>query len=104
MVDKLSWTVWWYDFNGRCIKTMNIFSHFSFNEDVKKLLKKEKDESKFKEELQNKLKYYFWGRCEWEVTISAWPPNEQVEDKKVDVYEQIMLNYDIFADYIWRNK
>lgn len=40
--------------------------------------------------------YQWWGRCEYEVILSDWPGMK--EQKKIDVYEQLMMNLDIVAD------
>lgn len=45
--------------------------------------------------------YYFWSKCEWEIILSDFPPSKKFQEKKVDVYEQVMLNWDIFINYVW---
>ena len=74
--------------------------------------------------------YYFWSKCEWEVVITDWPTHITVEEieelneelsryearwhrkpyslnvglpvqKKVSVYDQVMMNWDIFVEYVW---
>ena len=47
--------------------------------------------------------YYYWAKCEWEVIVSDWPTSGKVE-AKIDVYNQVMLNWDKFADYTWKNR
>ena len=76
--------------------------------------------------------YNFWSKCEWEVVITDWPTHITVEElnrlqkeldghtaaygnppyalsvdlrvaEKIDVYDQIMLNWDIFINYLWEN-
>ena len=47
--------------------------------------------------------YYFWARCEYEVVISGWPPAHGDVDRKVDIYEQLMLNWYAFVDYVWEH-
>lgn len=48
------------------------------------------------ERLRSECHYYFWGKCEYEVVISGWP-NENIQ-KKIDVYEQLEANWDIFKE------
>jgi hypothetical protein len=84
-----------------------------------------RDYNKCKEEIRKSLMYHFWAKCEWEVVITDWPPhisndelerlNKEKEEyirswdrepfslsynpsvcKKIDVYEQIMNNFDLF--------
>lgn len=102
MKEKLSWKVYIYDFNAKEIKEYDIFSHGTFQKELKKILKKASTLDEFSEELKKQLMYYFWSRCEWEVIISAWPPSDdRQEEIKVDVYSQVMLNWDVFRKYVW---
>ena len=74
--------------------------------------------------------YYFWCKCEWETVITSWPPHITMKEldrlntereketekynrepyclyvepdisEKIDVYQQVMNNFDIFVDYVW---
>lgn len=98
----MQWNVYVGDFNGRNIKVYNIFNHSGFAEDVKKIYKKYKDDFEvFSEAIRRSLSYYFWSKCEWEVIVSHWPPREDFRDEKIDVYSQVMLNWDVFIKYVW---
>ena len=100
----LKWLVYNEDFNARCIREFDIFNHHSFREDCIKNAKKNKDnKEEFIEALRRDLMYYFWSKCEWEIILSDWPPSGQVE-KKIDVFDQVMLNFDVFVDYLWEEK
>lgn len=130
---NLKWNVFRYDINKNEIVTFNIFDHWRFEEDVQKSLKKFKDKDEFAEQLRRDLRYYFWSKCEYEVIISSFPVyitmneldrlnSERVEHKekwgkdyfrisvcpdagsKIDIYEQVMNNWDIFLDYVWNSK
>lgn len=78
----------------------------------------------FIKEVDGWLMYYYWGKCEHEIILTSWPSyitKEELEkinqessvkfraainlevERKVDVYEQIMINKDAFFDYLWRN-
>ena len=99
----MHWFVYRENFNQRKIEPYDIFNHHSFNEDIKDIYKKNKDDfDSFSEQVKRSLMYYFWSKCEWEVIISDWPPStkEKVEEK-VDAYDQVMLNWDIFIKYVW---
>lgn len=106
---NLTWNVYVYNFNNRCIETRNILGNGSVI--IRNVLEKAKSEykenvpdyDKFKEEVRNIVMYYYWAKCEWEVIISAWPPNENAKEEKVDVYSQVMLNFDVFYNYIYNN-
>ena len=98
----MEWYVFYHNFNERKIEKLNIFDHSSFAEDFKKLKKKENDIDKFAEELRLDLFYYFCSKCEYELVITPWIG--EAEDIKVDVYGQVMLNFDKFLDYVWNFK
>ena len=130
---KLQWNVYIHNFNGKSIETFNVFEHQRFYEDVCKDLKKSKDIDEFAAQLKGHLFYYFGSKCEYEVVITSWVPhidkdeldrlNSEAQEfynthkhypyslyvspevaEKVDVYSQIMNNYDIFVGYIWSHK
>lgn len=103
----LAWNVFREDFNARCIKVFNIFDHFSFREACGKAARKYKDDrEKFTEEVRRSLMYFFWSKCEYEIILSSWPPDHRgdFQNRKVDVYEQVMLNWPLFAEYVWQNR
>lgn len=130
---NLEWNVFYHDINKNKIATKNIFNHWKFNEDVQKSLKKFKDKDEFAEQLRRDLMYYFWSKYEHEVVITSFPPyiktNEldRLNDErnlcreknkrdpiclsvdletgaKIDIYAQVMNNWDIFLDYVWNSK
>ena len=130
---KMQWNVYVEDINSKKIKEFNIFKHNKFYEGVKNILRICKTKEEFSKSLKKEIMYYYWAKAEWEVIITSWPPhlsvnafNEMQEDVKnyeeqyghapytiplklnigvkVDVYDQIMLNYDVFVDYIWNFK
>lgn len=95
----MEWNVYYYNFNGKKIEKFNIFDHYRFREDVEKDLEKYKSKDEFAKALRSHLFYYFGSKCEWEVLISPWIGDGKTV--KVDVYSQVMLNFDVFVDYVW---
>lgn len=104
----LCWNVFNENFNRKEIEVINVFEHTSFYEDCKKAARKYKDDrEKFLDEVRRSLMYYYWSKCEWEIILTSWPPpreGREFRDKKVDVFEQIRINWDIFCEYIWNNR
>ena len=100
----MEWNVFYHDSNKQELKTFNIFDHSTFNENVQKLLKKYKDKNEFAENLKRELMYYFWCKSEYEVIISPWCGGRNTKDIKVDIYTQVMNNWDIFLNYVWESK
>lgn len=101
----LEWYVFVADFNSKKIKKYNIFDHWSFREDCRKTAKKKEITKKeFCEEIRSSLMYYFWAKCEWEMLLNDFPPHESFNQKKVNVYEQVMLNHEVFFNYLWDHR
>ena len=100
----LEWNVIKYNINDKKLVKFNIFDHSRFYEDLKKLLEQHKEKDQFAEELKKDLMYYFWCKAEYEVLISGLFSKNPNETEKIDIYDQIALNYDRFVNYIWDNK
>ena len=86
------------------METFNVFNHRSFVLDVDKDLRRSQTKEEFAEKLRRSLMYYFWSKCEWEIIVSPWVGGRGDEGIKIDVYWQVMNNWDIFLDYIWNIK
>lgn len=104
----MTWNVFTFNFNTKKLNIYNVLSHTLFVESVERRAKELygdnlPDYIKFKEYVKLELQYYFWSKCEYEVLLSAWPPNENIEDKKIDVYDQVMLNFEQFYNYLYHN-
>ena len=101
----LEWNVYYGNFNSREIETYNVFHHYGFVEKCRQELKNYKDDREgFLKEVRSWLMYFFWSKCEWEVIIQHWPNSEGFHDKKIDVYDQVTMNWNKFADYLWENR
>ena len=127
------WNVYREDFNHRAIVEYNIFDHSGFAQDANKLLKADIPKDEFAEQLKRSLMYWFWCKSEHEVVISSWPVyidkaeldriNTEYEEynnkwnhypykinvspdvgKKIDIYSQVMMNWEQFVEYVWINK
>lgn len=123
-VDKLVWNVYHYSFNNKDIEPVNIFNYFikEFIMSLDRKFKKDKSIN-LKEELRKEFAYRYWSKYEFEIILTTFPAyvskaeiDRLVEEtksgkyyshyvnleraKKIDVYEQIMLNYDKLYDYV----
>lgn len=87
----------------------------------------------FEAEIKRYLMYYFWGKAEHEIILTSWPPHidaqrelpRLVKEKeeatakghnryyldvhlpvaeKIDIYDQVMMNWKHFIDYLWNEK
>lgn len=52
----------------------------------------------FRDFVRNESQYQFWGRCEYEIILVDWPCLKT--EKKIDVYDQIMMNLSIITDIL----
>ena len=100
----MKWIVYYHDFNGQKMTTFNIFDHGGFTSDVAKSLKKFKNKEDFAKQLRSDLFYYFGSKCEYEVIIAPWVGGRDTKEIKIDIYNQVMLNWDVFLDYVWNSK
>ena len=103
-VKDLKWYVYYHSINSQKIKTYNIFDHYGFVKDVEKYFKKYKNKEEFVDKLKSSLMYFFWSKSEWEIIISPWCGGRNTKEVKIDVYDQVMNNWEVFADYVWNSK
>ena len=97
----MTWYVYYHNINKRCIQPYNVFDHHGFLNDVRKALESCKTKTEFAEQLKRALMYWFWCKAEWEIIVAPWCGGSDREAIKVDVYSQVMLNWELFVDYTW---
>lgn len=129
----MEWKVFTRDMNADKIKEYNVLSHYSFMSSLAKLVHNRISKEAFSEEVKKIAQYYFWSKHEWEVVITSWPPYIDANERnrlnaeyvvmskkyghdphvldvrlsvgsKIDVFDQLRLNWDAFIDYIWQRK
>lgn len=95
-----TYNVWIWNFNHDELESYDVVPRFV--DSIKRYIKP-KDRPKTKEDLADVLmadaRYMFWSKCEYEMIIHGWP--EQKNDKKVDVFQQLQLNWLLFVDFFW---
>lgn len=97
---RLVWNVYRHNFNSNKVEAVNIFNHWKFDEEVRTDLCRRMNKTDFAVKLRRNLMYWFWSKYEHEVIISSWPYTNDAA-VKIDVYQQVMLNFDVFCDYVW---
>ena len=101
----MKWNVYTYDSNRKKIADFNIFEHRTFVEYVKDAIEKIENKEVFANQLKTELAYCFWSKSQWEILITPWVGGDRERDAvKIDVFDQVMMNWDIFVDYVWNNK
>lgn len=98
----MEWNVYYHDSNAKKIIQWNIFKHRSFRKEVYELLKSDLNKDDFIEQLRKSLMYYFWSKSEYQVLILPWVG--EADDIKIDIYDQVMMNWNKFSEYVWVNK
>ena len=60
-----------------------------------------------KEQLKNFIishfAYHYRCKCEWEFIVCDWPPRDNPREKKIDAFQQLMLNIDLITDLVWED-
>nr|DAT76285.1 MAG TPA: hypothetical protein [Caudoviricetes sp.] len=99
------WYVYIYNINKKSIEKFNIFTSSRFNDCLKEIKKKLKKNNEtfecFSQELKNIAMYSFWGKSEYEISIGDIFNNGT--HFKISVYDQLCLNLEIFAKYVFDN-
>ena len=130
---KLVWNVF-NEENGEIVPINIFEYNWVFLKDGLLVAKKKYKDNfeEFAEHVRSWLQYCYWSKCEYETVITSWPPyiedaelerinkekveriekygkfyRESVDLKtgyKIDIYTQVMMNWDRFIDYVWNNK
>jgi len=104
---KPVWNVYIEDYNKREIKVFNVFNHYTFFENCKKEFRRysrHKDIEKLEHEIKGWAMYCFWSKCEYEIILTSWPEKKDFKDMKIDIYDQLNLNWDSFFKYVMEHK
>lgn len=107
MKKEPEWNVIVYDYNtgAKGFRTFNIFNSSYFYDrlvGVKKELKKDANNfGWFESELNSAAFGAFCGKFEYELWIT--PHGNNPEAKRVDIYDQLKLNWSLFTQYVWDN-
>lgn len=90
-----------FDINAKEFKTYDVLPYLVREYKAKKKNDRPHTFDEFKAFVKKESTYQFWGRCEYEIILSDWPPSDKGEcDRKVDVHWQIMNNIDIVTELL----
>lgn len=96
----MKWEVFRYDINQRKIVHWDIFEHYSFINDCmviyNELCSMKIDFLEFQKRVESKARWYFWCKSEHEILIRGWCGAKGDEEIKVDIFEQLKLNWEAF--------
>lgn len=99
------WNVIVENANRRRIEIYNVLNKY-FLEELKKIYHKTKgNKAEFEECLRGEIMYRYWSKCEWEIIATSMfadtIPDKRFHEEKIDVSDQIFLNWPAFVDYVW---
>ena len=60
--------------------------------------------NQLQEFIDNKFRYHFWAKCEWEYIALDWPHRDSINESrpvKIDVYAQLKPNLPVITDLVW---
>lgn len=131
--NNLHYYVYRENLNSRKIEKYNVLNDGVVSEIKKRVKDRHvNDKDNFGEAVRQILMYYYWSRSEYEIILTSWPPyiskeelarlNIDQEDhykkygaylynnnvnltvsEKIDIYDQVIMNWNIFIDYLWEN-
>ena len=102
----LNWYVYKENYNTKKIEIFNIFEHTRFRNEVINLINvKNLTKEEFSYGIRSSLFDYYAFKCEYEVVITSFPyhikDNNLTVGRKIDIYQQVMLNFKPFINYLW---
>lgn len=100
----LEWYVLRYDINKNDLVYFNIFNYGELVKAINKQLSENFDYDDFVDFLKSELLYIFYARSQNKIAVGDTIEPHNLE--KIDVYDQLIPNIEILADYImdtWRN-
>lgn len=100
---ELKYYVLTEDYGTGEITKFNVFDSVTFKRRIEELHKNGK---KYKliqlvEEVKSALFYSFASKSEYEIIVKPFVGNKNCKETKIDVYKQVMLNFDLFIDYLF---
>jgi len=86
-----------YDFNDKRVVNYNIFNNSRLSEGVDHLLEEYITFNDFCEKLDSLLRYCFWSKREYEISVSDAFEQDLNKYEKIDVYRQVAPNVENIA-------
>lgn len=101
--EDLKFNIVYENWNNKELKSVNVFDYEFMKTALDKIAKRKPDKrpdfEAFNKEIKSLMMYHFWSKCEFEFIISSWPSGKW--ETKVDVYDQLKLNWDLFIKQCW---
>ena len=101
------WNIFYSNPNNGKIESFNVFQNLQFKYFIIENIKKNGDDKEqFKKQLRKDLCNCFFGDYKWDINMSHFSPikNNNFKNEKINAYSQVMINFEIFSNYVWKNK
>lgn len=89
-----------WDFNHDALEHYDILPYLRECYKEKKKKDRPKTFDEFKKFIEDKSRYMFWSRCEYEMVCHGWPVSKN--EYKIDIHEQIMMNIDVITNILFK--
>lgn len=89
-----------WDFNQDALEHYDVLPYLRECYKEKKKKDRPKTLDEFKKFIENKSRYMFWSRCEYEMVCHGWPVSKN--GYKIDIHEQIMMNIDVITNILFK--
>lgn len=101
---NLEWNVLMADSNTKKIKNYNVLGYELVEELHKEIVKKKTitNYEQLKEKIRKWCMYYYWSKCECEISVGNLFAKYPEEYEKIDAFRQIEMNLDRIVEYIMR--
>lgn len=101
---ELTWNVFLW-FNQRGLVVWNIFENDYVRRGLLEAKTKHKTFRAFAARLHQLISHEYWARVQYELSIGEYPRyNKDDETTRVDAALQVAINWDQFAEYVWRHR
>ena len=95
----MEWNCFAWDINADKLYWFNVLSDDLLKDiEAANKAKRLTNRAEFSAVVKRWAMWHYWSKREWEVIITDWPKRNN--EYKMDVYEQLQNNWEIFTDYL----
>lgn len=101
---KLEWYVLMWNSNTKKVVNYNVLDNELIQILHKEIVKKKTitNYEQLKEKIKRWCMYYYWSKCECEISVGGMFAKYPDEYEKIDAWRQIEMNLDRMCEYIMR--
>lgn len=95
----LEWKVWKYDCNAKQMVQCNALS--GFETIIANLRENCESKADFANRLDKEFLYKYYLRSQYEIILKPWACRDDATERKIDIYEQLKMNWDAVVEKCW---